>query len=47
MKNYRDVEGGSCKVGKWQLGSKMLKMEAKEVVQILVMRLCGRPRLGT
>lgn len=37
VKNYRNLEGVSCKVEKWQLESKMLETEVKEVVQILVM----------
>ena len=37
MKTCRNVEGVSCKVGKWQLECRLLRIEVKEVVQILVM----------
>lgn len=37
VKTWRNVEGVSCKDGKWQLESKLCKIEVKEVVQISVM----------
>lgn len=37
VKNYRSLEGESCKVRRWWLNSQMLQIEVVEVVRLLVM----------